>query len=48
MNTRARAAPLFKTIISEWEEYKKSVLYKGTISLNSSLVNIRKRCNDAK
>ena len=45
VNTRA---PLFKTILSEWEEYKNGVLYKGTISWNSSLVNIRKRCNDAK
>ena len=41
VNTRARAAPLFKTIIPNCEKYKNSVLYKGAIRWNSLPVDIR-------
>ena len=41
VNTRARTAPLFKTIIPGCEKYKHSVLYKGTISWNSLPAIIR-------
>ena len=39
--TRARAAPLFKTIIPKCEKYKNSVLYKGAMNWNSLPVNVR-------
>ena len=41
VNTRARAAPLFKTVIPKCEKYKNSVFYKGAIHWNSLPVNIR-------
>ena len=41
INTRARAAPLFKTIIPKCEKYKNSALYLGAIRWNSLPVNIR-------
>ena len=41
VNTRARAAPLFKTIIPKCEKYKNSVFYKGAINWNSLPVSIR-------
>ena len=41
VNTRARAAPLFKTVIPKCQKYKNSVLYNGAIKWNSLPVNIR-------
>ena len=41
INTRARAAPLFKTIIPKCEKYKHSVFYHGAIKWNSLPVKIR-------
>ena len=41
VNTRARAAPLFKTIIPKYEKYKNSVLYSGAVRWNSLPVNVR-------
>ena len=41
VNTRAHAAPLFKTIIPKCEKYKNCVFYKGAISWNSLPVNVR-------
>ena len=41
INTRARAAPLFKTIIPKCEKYKHSVFYHGAINWNSLPVKIR-------
>ena len=41
INTRARAAPLFKTIIPKCEKYKHSVFYYGAIKWNSLPVKIR-------
>ena len=41
VNTRARAAPLFKTIIPKCEKYKHSVFYYGAIKWNSLPVKIR-------
>ena len=41
VNTRARAAPLFKTFIPKCEKYKNSVFYKGAINWNLLPVNIR-------
>ena len=41
VNTRARAAPLFKTIIPKCQKYKNSVFYNGAIKWNSLPVNIR-------
>ena len=41
VNTRARAAPLFKTIIPKCKKYKNSVLYNGAVRWNSLPVNIR-------
>ena len=41
INTRARDAPLFKTIIPKCEKYRQSVLYKGAIMWNALPVNVR-------
>ena len=41
VNTRACAAPLFKTIIPKCKKYKNSVLYNGATRWNSLPVNIR-------
>ena len=41
VNTRARAAPLFKTIIPKCEKYKNSVFYIGAIRWNSLPVDVR-------
>ena len=41
VNTRARAAPIFKTIIPKCEKYKNSVFYKGAIRWNSLPVKTR-------
>ena len=41
VNTRARAAPLFKTIIPKCEKYKQSVFYNGAIKWNSLPVKTR-------
>ena len=41
VNTRARAAPLFKTIIPKCEKYKHSVFYNGAVKWNSLPVKIR-------
>ena len=41
VNTRARAAPVFKTIIPKCEKYKNSVLYIGAIKWNNLPVNLR-------
>ena len=41
IRTRARDAPLFRTIIPKCEKYKNSVFYKGAIRWNSLPVNIR-------
>ena len=41
VNTRARAAPLFKTIIPKCEKYKHSVFYYGAIKWNSLPVKTR-------
>ena len=41
VNTRSRAAPLFKTVKPSCEKYKNSALYHGTILLNLLPVNIR-------
>ena len=41
VNTRARAATLFKTIIPNCEKKERSVLYKGAVEWNSLQVIIR-------
>ena len=41
VNTRSRAAPLFKTVIPNCEKYKKNALYYGAILWNALPVNIR-------
>ena len=41
VNTRARAASPFKTIIPKCQKYQNSVLYNGAIKWNSMPVNIR-------
>ena len=41
INTRARAAQIFKTIIPKSEKHKNSVLYIGAIKLNNLPVNLR-------
>ena len=41
VNTRARKAPIFKTIIPSCEKYKNSVLYKGAIKWNSLPAEVR-------
>ena len=41
INTRARAAPIFKTIIPKCEKYKNSVLYNGAVLWNTLPVNVR-------
>ena len=41
VNTRARAAPLFKTMIPKCEKYKNSVLYNGAVKWNSLPIKTR-------
>ena len=40
INTRSRAAPLFKTIIPKCEKYKNSVFYNGAVQWNNLPVKI--------
>ena len=41
VNTRSRAAPLFKTVIPSCQKYKNSALYHSAILWNLLPVNIR-------
>ena len=41
VNTRARVAPIFKTIIPKGEKYRTSVFSKGSVLWNSVYILLR-------